>query len=667
MPLVVGRYVLYGEIGSGGMATVYFGRMVGPAGFARPVAVKRLHPQFSRDPDFVRMLLDEGRLGARIQHPNVVPTLDIVTQDDEVFVVMEYVPGTSLSRLMRAAKEAGTPIPILITVSLVAGMLQGLHAAHEAKDDQGARLELVHRDVSPQNALIGADGVPRLIDFGIAKATSRLQSTREGSLKGKLAYMAPEQALGERVTPRTDVYSASIILWEALTSSRLFEADNEAELVRKLVSYQAPPPSSIRPNVPPSLDRAVLRGLEREPAKRFGSAREMAAHLQACLGVAGPLEIGEWLDRVAGDELRQQAARLEAAERQGSLRADTEIQTAVTPGRRGPEGTGSKIGHVGLFLRSLDNDYQWQLREDCLAAARRCGFRLREVVGHNDAARQKRQIEECLREPVPLRPSVFLVNPVDEEALRDAAFASAGAGVGWVSLNRSADYLNDLRLDYPEQVFFSVCPDQHQIGRIHGRLLRFFLPRGGLALYVQGPPGTSSARHRREATLRELRGSNVRLAIESADWTVEGGANAARRWIHQRSGMLPEPLVVCAQNDPMVVGARSVLLEAMGVRDDGRSPAVPEPGRNVGAESRAASKVPLVAIGCDGTASYGRTLIAEGVLSATVVVPTTAGRAVLEVSARGDHSSARAADISLCVEPLPTLRALETQRRNQTV
>jgi serine/threonine-protein kinase len=659
-PLSIGRYVLYGEIASGGMAAVYFGRMVGPAGFARPVAIKRLHAQFARDPAFVRMLLDEGRLAARIQHPNVVPTLDIVTHEDEVFIVLEYVPGVSLAQLVRVVRLSGAPIPPLICVSIVGGMLQGLHAAHEAKDDHGAHLELVHRDVSPQNALVGSDGVVRLIDFGIAKAVSRLQTTRQGELKGKLAYMAPEQVRGEPVTRRTDVYSASIILWEMLTSRRLFEAENEAHLLSKLLTYEPPPPSSIWPDVPPSLDRTVLRGLARDPAHRFDSAREMAAHLQACIGVASPMDVSDWVEQIAGEAIREQAARVEAMERDQAAApfssdvhlvqesAATRVLTATGRSRRI-----TPLARVGLFLRALDNDYQYLLHEDCLDAVKECGFSMREEVAHNDAALQRRQIEDCLGESESVRPSLILVNAVDETTLRDVAFEAAKIGIGWVSLNRSAEYLDELRLDYPDQLFFCVSPEQRQIGRIQGRILRAFLPDGGDVLYVEGPRGTSSARQRREGTEHEIEGTNIRLYAEDADWTVEGGARAARRWLERFGHGLRSLPVVCAQNDGMAIGARSVLVEA-GSASPGAG--LPEGERPT-----------VLVIGCDGTPSYGQRLLAENMLSATVVVPPTAKKAVLEFAAyRTSGAHASPASITISVEPLP-LRIIEKARRGATI
>jgi serine/threonine-protein kinase len=314
-PRIVGRYVLYGEIASGGMATVHFGRLLGPAGFARPVAIKRLHAQFARDPDFVKMFFDEARLAGRIAHPNVVPTLDVVAADDEVFLVMDYVRGATLAQLIRTVRRRGDRVQPLISVGIVSGMLQGLHAAHESRDDRGDRLDLVHRDVSPQNVLVGTDGVPRLLDFGVAKASGRLQTTRDGQLKGKLAYMAPEQVRGDPLTRRTDVYAASVVLWEVLTGKRLFYAENEASVLARVLNADVPPPSTIVPSLPRSFDRVVLRGLERDPAKRYASAREMAADLDAVVGVASPTEIGEWVERTAADELRERAALIAEIER----------------------------------------------------------------------------------------------------------------------------------------------------------------------------------------------------------------------------------------------------------------------------------------------------------------------------------------------------------------
>src|SRR6185437_10425019 len=178
MPRIVGRYAIFDEIASGGMATVYLGRLMGAGGFARTVAIKRLHPQFAKDPEFVAMFLDEARLAARIRHPNVVPTLDVVASKGELFLVMDYVQGESLSRIVRASMKHDAATPLSLVTTIMAGVLHGLHAAHEAKTEQGEALSIVHRDVSPQNVIVGIDGVPRVLDFGVAKASHRAHATR---------------------------------------------------------------------------------------------------------------------------------------------------------------------------------------------------------------------------------------------------------------------------------------------------------------------------------------------------------------------------------------------------------------------------------------------------------------------------------------------------------
>ena len=327
---VVGRYALFGEIASGGMATVHFGRLLGPVGFARTVAIKRLHPQFAKDPEFVSMFLDEARLAARIRHPNVVPTLDVVATAGELFLVMEYVQGESLSRLLRAVKRRNERVPIPILVAIMAGVLHGLHAAHEAKNEQGEPLGIVHRDVSPHNVLVGTDGVARVLDFGVAKAAGRVQTTKEGQIKGKLAYMPPEQLNG-MVSRKTDVYAASVVLWEALAGERLFTGDNEGELLTKILLGKVVPPSAILGNrfpdiaseLPKALDDATLRGIDRDPEKRFATAREMAIALQKAVPLAAPSDIGEWVESLAHDTLMERSGRI--AEIENSSSSDVRV------------------------------------------------------------------------------------------------------------------------------------------------------------------------------------------------------------------------------------------------------------------------------------------------------------------------------------------------------
>jgi serine/threonine-protein kinase len=301
-PFQLGRYTLHAELAAGGMAAVYLARQSGAVGFGKTVAIKRLHPHLARDKYFVTMFLDEARLAARISHPNVVPILDVVSTDDELFIVLEYIRGETLSGLFRAARKKNVRVPLPVAAAIIVGLLGGLHAAHEAHDESGKPLNIVHRDVSPQNLIVGADGVARVLDFGVAKAATRLQETREGQLKGKIPYMAPEQLSGE-VSPRTDVYAAAIVLWETLTLQRLFKGETEAQVLHLVMTKEATPPSELNAEVPPALDAVVLKGLARDPQARWTTAREMASAIEAAVPVASPMKVAEWIDSLVGPVL----------------------------------------------------------------------------------------------------------------------------------------------------------------------------------------------------------------------------------------------------------------------------------------------------------------------------------------------------------------------------
>jgi eukaryotic-like serine/threonine-protein kinase len=309
----VGRYLLHEAIAAGGMATVHLGRLVGPAGFARTVAIKKLHAQFAQDPEFVTMFMDEARLAARVSHPNVVPTLDVVAVDGELLLVMAYVQGESLARL-RAAMPAPERTPRDVALAIVCDALYGLHAAHEAKGEHGEPLEIVHRDVSPQNVLVGCDGVARIADFGIAKAVARATTTRDGQVKGKLSYMSPEQLSSGAMDRRADVFAAAVVLWELTTGARLFQGDGTGELVARVLSAPIPSPRALAPDTPAELEAIILKGLSRAPSERFATARGMADALET-LGPARPAQVAAWVERVAGGALASRARRIEAIER----------------------------------------------------------------------------------------------------------------------------------------------------------------------------------------------------------------------------------------------------------------------------------------------------------------------------------------------------------------
>jgi serine/threonine-protein kinase len=321
VPRTVGLYTLHGAIASGGVASVHLGRLHGAGRFARIVAIKRLLPVAANDPDIVSMLVDEGRLAARIKHPNVVSTLDVVVEGSEVALVMDYVDGESLASLARRMRDARRPIPIAIASAIVADTLRGLHAAHEAAAEDGTPLRMVHRDVSPQNVLVGVDGVARVVDFGVAKAVGRMRTTTDGSVRGKLGYMAPEQLAGDVVTPAADIYAAGVVLWELLTGERLFGGEVPERVIEKVMLGVVVPPSAKRADVPPTLDDVVRAAVEYEPSRRFRSARDMAVALEASVPPAGRVVIGDWVREVAPDVLAERASRVVAIERADAPRS----------------------------------------------------------------------------------------------------------------------------------------------------------------------------------------------------------------------------------------------------------------------------------------------------------------------------------------------------------
>ncbi len=303
---VVGRYNLHAEIAFGGTATIHLGRLVGPVGFARTVAIKRLHGSFARDPTFVAMFMDEARLAARIRHPNVASIIDVVAENGELLLVMDYIHGESLAHLLSAASERGLPVDPHLIVKVMTEVLSGLHAAHELKNELGEPLGVVHRDISPQNIIVAADGVAHLIDFGIAKAAGRVQHTQEGQVKGKLRYMAPEQIESGDVDRRTDIFAAAVVLWEALVGRFLFSG-TDAKLLYAVLTAPIPPPSRFVRHLPKALEAIVMKGLARDPQQRFSTAVEMADALESAMRPATSRQIAHWMQGLTAATLENRA------------------------------------------------------------------------------------------------------------------------------------------------------------------------------------------------------------------------------------------------------------------------------------------------------------------------------------------------------------------------
>src|SRR5450755_113665 len=279
----LGRYRVVDEIGIGGMASVHLARMDGPGGFQKWVAIKRIHPHLVEDQTFIHMFLDEARIAARISHSNVATVFDLGEHEDTYWIAMEYLHGEPLREVMRRTEELAAPMPPEIACRVIADAAEGLHAAHELLGKNGEQMGLVHRDVTPHNLFVTYDGTTKVVDFGIAKFSSRMASTRAGTLKGKLAYMSPEQVSGEPIDRRTDIFALGVVLWELTTGQRLFRMESDLDTLAKVQECNVPRPSAVVRGYPIDLEKIVMKALSKNRGERFKTAREFSRALQSLL------------------------------------------------------------------------------------------------------------------------------------------------------------------------------------------------------------------------------------------------------------------------------------------------------------------------------------------------------------------------------------------------
>jgi serine/threonine protein kinase len=302
------RYELLCPIAEGGMASVWIARQTGKHGFEKLVAIKTILPKFASDPGFQTMFLDEARIAARIEHANVAQVLDVGEQHGTTYLVMEYVDGEALSGIHRAVKKKGARLPTGALLRIMADVCGGLHTAHELRGNDGQLLGVVHRDVSPQNILVNMKGVAKLIDFGIAKARDRVAGdTNAGTLKGKVRYMAPEQALGNPIDRRADVWAIGGILYHLLSGKPPYEGENDVQTLLVLTSGR--PPVPLPPSVHPAISAVVKRALSAAPNKRFDTAAEMQQAIEdamvAAKVTAGPSAVSSCLAEHVGDRAQK--------------------------------------------------------------------------------------------------------------------------------------------------------------------------------------------------------------------------------------------------------------------------------------------------------------------------------------------------------------------------
>jgi serine/threonine protein kinase len=281
------RYRVLAAIGRGGMSEVFLAGMEQDGNIQRLAVMKRLNAELCGDPTTVQMFLDEARIGLRLSHPNIVQTHDVGRFEGRLCILMDYLKGQPLHRVIHRAAEQGKVLPLELAVKIIVDVLDGLGAAHAACDYDGAPLGVVHRDISPHNLFIEYDGRVKLLDFGIAKAAIQEGATRTGLVKGKFAYMAPEQARSEPIDQRADIWSVGVVFWELITGARLFKGPSEAAMLQATLKSPIPYPAAYRSDVPPLLEQVVQRALERDRSLRYGSALEMKDALERWLEAQG--------------------------------------------------------------------------------------------------------------------------------------------------------------------------------------------------------------------------------------------------------------------------------------------------------------------------------------------------------------------------------------------
>ncbi|MFH1808709.1 MAG: serine/threonine-protein kinase [Pseudomonadota bacterium] len=332
-----GRYNLLRKIATGGMAQLYLATMSGAADFKKFCVVKKILPHLSEQEHFVEMFLDEARIAARLNHPNIVQIYDLGRVGSAYFIAMEYIQGEDLAQLLSRSRKTGQILPVELCARIAADVCAGLHYAHEQRDEQGQPLNIVHRDVSPQNVLVTYEGQIKIVDFGIAKAANKVAHTRTGTIMGKAAYMSPEQCLGETLDRRSDVFAVGILLHELLTLRRLYKRDSELLTLRVITEEDAPPVAEARPGTPEVLTEIVGRALRRPAAERFQSCLEMRQALESFIADFGvpatSLELGALLEEHFPDHIERKNRLREAGSLSEVIRAlpSTGIRDMGTP------------------------------------------------------------------------------------------------------------------------------------------------------------------------------------------------------------------------------------------------------------------------------------------------------------------------------------------------
>jgi serine/threonine-protein kinase len=355
----IGRYEFLVPIARGGMAAVWACRLKGSRGFSKIVAVKTMLPSLSDDPAFEQMFLDEAQIAAQIRHPNVAEIMDLGEEEDVLYIVMEYVDGESLATILRAVGKDKARMPLAIALRLMTDACHGLHAAHELRNVEGKHMGLVHRDISPQNILLSFDGVAKLVDFGVAKAAGRTSSeTTAGQIKGKAPYMSPEQALGQPVDRRTDLFAMGIVLFQVSTGKHPFRGESDVATLHNILHRSVPSPRFVDDKFPRPLEAVINKALQRDPSKRYQTAADMASALERVfpptVRQAGVADVGQYVQGLLGEVGATRREALREAIKHADLRA-------TSPGAAGSGPHFTDLADIAARLSAPSSDGQGRM------------------------------------------------------------------------------------------------------------------------------------------------------------------------------------------------------------------------------------------------------------------------------------------------------------------
>jgi serine/threonine protein kinase len=379
-----GKYRLVDRIAVGGMAEIFLAHQMEGEGLERPVVIKRIRPHLSKHSTFVKMFLNEARLAAQLNHPNIVQIHDLGKIGESYFIAMEYIFGRDMRRVIPKAEQLGITFPLVYALRIASDVCAGLQYAHKKVDLYGNPLNIVHRDVTPENIFVSFDGTVKLLDFGIAKAANQVEQTRSGELKGKLSYMSPEQCLGKPLDCRSDVFSVGVVLYEWLTGFKLFTGESEVAVMRSISEGKIYAPSYFKADIPEPVEAILMKALEKDRERRYATAGEMRTAIDAFLSTyeftPGPLHLSNFLRQLFHDELQEEQGRLvkQTSSEQAVLLEEEEEVTPTAPTQpKEARGRSERLLSLSLPVEQL---------EALEAMAQRSGVSVNKLVGELLAA-----------------------------------------------------------------------------------------------------------------------------------------------------------------------------------------------------------------------------------------------------------------------------------------